>query len=140
MTDGKTGIIKKYKNKKAYIRVKGAILNLETSRQIPLDFECQIDTGFDGGIMVPDSYNLEAKSINVEARVTSITLADGSKVPAYVCAAHIQEIDTHILPLPGKAVMLVMCGNRKSELLGMDALKHCTVFFNGPNQTFTINV
>jgi predicted aspartyl protease len=140
LTGGKIVLNKKYKNGKAYIRVKGAILNPETVRQIPLDLECQIDTGFDGGILVPDSYKLDAKSISVEPRVTSITLADGSKTPAYVCVAHIQGIDTHSLPLPGKPVMLVMCGNRKSELLGMDALKYCTVFFDGPGQAFIMNV
>ena len=140
MTDEKTVLNKKYKNRKAYIRVKGAILNPETVRQIPLDFECQIDTGFDGGILVPDSYRLDAESISVEPSITNITLADGSKVPAYVCVAYIQGIDAHSLPLPGKPVVLVMCGNRKSELLGMDTLKYCTVLFDGPGQAFTMNV
>lgn len=140
MTSGKTVLNKKYKNKKAYIRVKGAILNPETVRQIPLDLECQIDTGFEGGIFVPDSYKLDAESISIEPSVASITLADGSKVPAYVCVAYIQGIDTHSFPLPGKPVVLVMCGNRKSELLGMDALKYWTVLFDGPCQAFTMNV
>jgi predicted aspartyl protease len=140
LTDRKTAINKKYKNKKAYIKVKGAILNPETMRQVPLDFECRIDTGFDGGILVQNPYKLDAKSIGVEPRITNITLADGSKIPAYVCVAHIQVIDTCSLPLPGKPVVLVMCGSRKGELLGMDALKYCTVFFDGPGQAFTMNV
>jgi len=140
LTDRKTAINKKYKNKKAYIKVKGAILNPETMRQIPLDFECRIDTGFDGGILIPKWYRPDAKSIGVEPSITNITLADGSKIPAYVCVAHIQQIDTCSLPLPGKPVVLVMCGSREGELLGMDALKYCTVFFDGPGQAFTMNV
>jgi len=130
---------KKYKKKKAYVRVKGIIQNPVTIRQTPLDFECRIDTGFDGGILVPHWYRSDAQSIKVEPSVTNITLADGSKTPAYVCAAYIQNIDKYTFPPPGKPVTLVMCGNRKGKLLGMGTLKYCSILFNGPKQTFTIS-
>ena len=140
MTKKTVTLNKKYKKQKAYVRIKGIIQNPETIRQTPLDFECQIDTGFDGGIFVPHWYRSDAQSIKVEPRLTNITLADGRKVPAYVCAAYMQNIDSYTFPPPGRPVMLVMCGNRKGHLLGMDALKYCSILFDGPKQTFTINI
>jgi hypothetical protein len=67
-----------------------------------------------------------------------MTVADGSEVPAFVCAAHIQEIENHTFPMPGQPVKLVMCGNWKGVLFGMDALKQSTVLFDGPNQEYVI--
>lgn len=140
MTERIATINKSYRDKRAYIRVRGVILNPINSRQFPLSFECRIDTGFDGGLLIPKWHLSDAKSIDVEPSITSITLADGSKVPVYVCVAHIQEIDTYNLPLPGKPVMIVMCGNMKSQLLGMDVLKYGTILFDGPGQAFTMTV
>lgn len=138
MTRRTITINKRYKNKSAHIRIRGAIQNPQNMRQTPLDFECRIDTGFDGGIMVPHWYRSDAQIIGVEPSITNITLADGSKIPAYVCVAYLHNIDTYAFPPPGKPTILVMCGNRKAELLGMDALKNCTVLFDGPKQTFAI--
>jgi len=89
--------------------------------------------------MIPYWHKDEIQSINVEPRPTNITIADGNKIPALVCAVHIQEIDTHSFPMPGRPVMLVMCGNWSGMLLGMDALKHSTILFDGPKQAYTMN-
>lgn len=140
MTNKSITISKKYRKKAAFIRIKGVIQNPQNLLQTPLDFECRIDTGFDGGIFIPHWYRSDAKTIGVEPTITNITLADGSKVPAYVCVAHLQKIDKFTFPTPGKQTILVMCGDRKGELLGMDALKHCTILFDGPKQAFTMNV
>lgn len=139
MTRRAVAVRKKYKKKSARVRIAGVIQNPQNMRQTPLDFECRIDTGFDGGIMVPHWFRSDAQSIGIEPSITNITLADGSKTPAYVCAAHIHKINGHSFSLPGKTAMLVMCGNRKGKLLGMDALKHCSVLFDGPKQAFTIS-
>jgi predicted aspartyl protease len=133
-------ITKKYTSKKAYIRVKGAIMNQVNGRQIPLDCECRIDTGFDGGLMIPFWHKDEIETIDVQPRLTNITIADGSTVPALICAVHIQEVENQTFPMPGRPVMLVMCGNRKGDLLGMDALKQSTILFDGPNQKYTMNL
>jgi len=138
MTNG-TAIKKNYRNKRAYVKVKGAIINPITTRQIPLDCECRIDTGFDGGIMLPFWHMDELRDINVEARPTNITVADGRKVPAYVCVAHIQELENHPFLMPGRPVMLVMFGKLEGVLLGMDSLKYTTILFDGPNQAYTMN-
>ncbi len=140
MTAAKTSISKKYYKKKAYLKVKGVIQNPANLRQFPLDFECRIDTGFDGGILIPHWHSADAKSIGVEPSLTNIILADGRKIPAYVCLAHLQEIEAHNLPAPGIPIVLVMCGNRDGSILGMDALQHHLISFDGPAQTCTIIV
>lgn len=138
MTTAKTSINKKYDRNQAYLRVKWIIQNPETLRQFPLDFECRIDTGFDGGILVPHWHLSDAKSIGVDPRPTNIVLADGRKIPAYVCVGHLQEIEGHALPLPGIPMILVMCGNRKGSLLGMDVLRNHVISFDGPAQAFSL--
>jgi len=89
--------------------------------------------------MIPYWHKGELQSIGVEPRPTNIIVADGSKIPAFVCVAHMQEIDSFSFSMPGRPVMLVMCGNWPGVLLGMDALKHSTILFDGPNQAYTMN-
>lgn len=139
MTGSAAIVHKKYKNKRAKVRISGVIQNPQNARQTPLDFECMIDTGFSGGIMVPDWVRLDAQSIGIETSITNMTLADGSKTSVHVCVANIHKIDNHSFLLPGKATMLVMCGRRPGKVLGMDALKYWAVLFDGPRQTLTIS-
>jgi len=136
----RAAIRKNYRNKSAFIEIEGIIPNPLTLAQVPLRFECRIDTGFDGGIFVPVRYKSDSEAIGVKPTVTNITLADGSKTPAYVCAAYLQAIDKRGFESPGKPVILVMCGFREGKMLGMDALKYCTILFDGPNQNFTMNI
>lgn len=134
-----TMLTKLYKNKKAYLKVKGIIQNPVNLRQIPLNFESRVDTGFDGGLLIPYWHVSNAQSIGIEPTLTNITLAGGRKIAAYVCVGYIQMIENHTLPDPGIPVMLVMCGNRDGSLLGMDALKNQIIAFNGPLQSFTLS-
>ena len=136
----RTSVTEAYKNKTACVTIKGVILNPQTMRQSPLDFECMVDTGFFGGIFVPEWYKSNAESIGVVPSLANITLADGNRVPAYVCAAYLQEVDGCDFAPPGKPVVLVMRGTNSPELLGMDALKHCTIFLDGPKQSFTLTI
>lgn len=135
----KKTITKKYQENKAYIKIKGAVINPQNARQVPLDCDCRIDTGFDGGLLIPLWHRKEIEDIDVEPRITNMTVADGTKVPALVCVAHLQEIDSHVLPMPGRDVMLVMCGDRPGVLLGMDTLRHSTILFDGPKQEYTMD-
>lgn len=138
MTTPKITINKKYSNKKAFIEVKGVIRNPQNLRQVPLTVKCRIDTGFDGGMLVPHWHLSDAKSVGVNPTVTNIVMADGRKVTAYVCVAHLQEIEANTLPAPGIPIILVMCGSRKGNLLGMDSLKAGIISFDGLAQAFTL--
>lgn len=136
----KTKIVKKYRKKSAYIRIEGIVSNPQTAAQVPLRFECRVDTGFDGGVLVPVRYKPDTEAIGVTPAITNVTLADGNKIPAYVCAAYLQAVDKHVFKSPGKPVTLIMCGFREGQMLGMDALKYCTIVFDGPKQDFTITI
>jgi len=136
----KVKICKNYRKKAAYITIEGTIPNPQTAAQVPLRFECRIDTGFDGGVLVPVRYKSDTQSIGVRPTITNMTLADGQKINVYVCAAYLQAIEKCVFESPGKPILLVMCGLREGQFLGMDALKYCTILFDGPKQNFTIDI
>ena len=134
-----TKINKQYRRNAAYVRVAGYIPGLET-RQFSFELECRIDTGFDGGIFIPSRYKSDLDIIGVEPSISNVTLADGSKIAAYICAAYILKMDKCAFLPPGKPIEVIICGIREGQLLGMDTLKYCTAFFDGINQNLTIEL
>lgn len=139
MTDEKT-IEKPYKDERAYLKIKGIIQNPQTMGQTPIDVEGRIDTGFDGGLFVPISYKSDLEIIKVIPRKTNITLADGRKIPAEVCFAYVQQIDNIELPAPGLPISLVICGDLRGHLIGMNFLKNCITRLEGPSQKLAMTV
>lgn len=136
-----SNIIKKqYRANFAFIRAKGVIPNPVNLRQYPFDVKCLIDTGFYGGIYVPNVFIANAKVIGVNPRPTTATLADGSKVAVHVCLAYLQQIENYCFPPLGKAIFLVIRGYDSEGLMGVDALQHFSVLFDGPANSFTITL
>lgn len=133
-------IRKNYSSNFAFVRVRGIVPNPENARQFPFEAECLIDTGFYGGVYLPDSFLSDAKTIGVTPTPTNITLADGSEIVAHVCAAYLLQIEDHKFNWPGKPIFLVIYGNKSDELIGMNSLKHFPVLFDGPNSCFTISL
>jgi len=131
-------IDKKYRSKFAFAKIKGIIPNPVTGQQFPFDFECLVDTGFYGGFFVPNWFVSNAKSIGVNPYPTTITLADGTDIPALTCAAYLQQIEDYCFPSPGKLTFLVIYKKKCDEVMGMDALQYFSVLFDGPNQTFKL--
>ena len=103
--------------------------------QIPFNADCLIDTGFYGGIFLPNTFIDDARSIGVEP-ATTVTLADGSEIVAHVCAGYLQKIDDYFFANPGKPIFIVIYGNQSGEVLEMDTLQYFSVLFDGPNQLF----
>jgi hypothetical protein len=127
----------------ALIQVLGIIINPSTNHQINFDAECLIDTGFYRGIFLPNKYLKEVKTIGVDPFETTLTLADGSESIGFVCGGYIQKIDTHSFTAPGKPVCIVIpktqqIDTQMGELVGMEALLHFSVTFDGVNRAFTI--
>ena len=133
-------INKLYKNKRAYLKIRAIIPNPQTHERTPLFFEGIVDTGFDGGLFVPETFKSDLDIVNVTPRKTSLILADGRKIPVETCFIYLQEIDGIRLPAPGIAVQLVLGGKLKGHLIGMDLLKHCITEFNGPSQTLNLKI
>lgn len=125
----------KYRDNAAYVRVKGAIINPQNGSRAPINFECKVDTGCTFGLYFEESLRSDAEIVGVTPFPTKIRLGDGSKVPAYTCVAHIEEIDSFRLPPPGLKVTLYMRGVRMGYI-GMEALKSCITQFDGHAQEF----
>ena len=113
--------------------------NPYNGQQVPFQAKCLIDTGFDGGIFLPDSFLSDARSIGVEPSVTTLALADGSQIVAHVCAGYLQEIERHVFALPGIPILVAIYGHDPSEVIGMNTLQHFSILFDGPNQRYTLN-
>jgi len=133
-------ITKQYRQNFAFIRIKGIIPNPVNARQYSFDLKCLIDTGFYGGIYVPKVFFANAQLIGVTPRPTTVTLADGSEITAYVCLAYLQQIENYSFQSPGKPIFLVIYGHKTGKLIGMDAMQHFSVLFDGSANSFTINV
>jgi len=119
--------------------IEGIIPNPQSSQQIPFRFECRIDTGFDGGIFVQEADAIDLRMIGIEPTVTNIKLADGRRIPARICAAYLQRIEDCSFPPPGKPVKYVFCGGTRNKLLGMDALRYCIAYLDGPKQSLELS-
>jgi predicted aspartyl protease len=133
-------IRKKYVSNSAYLHVFGVVPNPSNGRQVPFNAECLVDTGFYGGIFLPNTFIIDARSIGVEPVATSVTLADGSEIIAHVCAGYLQKIENHDFDMPGKPIFIVIYGNEPGEVLGMNSLQHFILLLDGPNQCFTITL
>jgi predicted aspartyl protease len=133
-------IRKTYLANSAYLRAFGVVTNPVNGRQVPFNTECLVDTGFYGGIFLPNSFMNDARSIGVEPVATPVTLADGNEIIAHVCAGYLQRLEDHDLGLPGKPIFIVISENASGDVLGMDTLQHFTILFDGPNQHFILTL
>lgn len=129
---------KDYENKALFVRVRGIVQNPSDMRQAPFDFKCRVDTGFDDGVTAPLWFRSDVEIIGVQPALKTRTLANGERVPVYVCAAYIQQIDSCYFPLPGLPIKMVMLGNVARSFLGMDSIKYCTLIMDGSNQKFSM--
>jgi len=132
------GLDEKFENNAAYIKVEGIIQNPHNFQQVPFDFKCRIDTGFDGGVSTSIRYRSDVETIGVQPLIRNWTLADGSKTPVYICAAYLQKVGQHELPQPGKPIKLIMVGQKELHLFGMDSLQYCILTLNGKEKKFSL--
>jgi len=127
---------KNYDNGHAVIYVTITIPKLLKNHQIQVDINCVIDTGFDSGILLPDTVAPNREIID-KLPQTVLRLADESEITAFVCVGYIQKIDNHPFTNPGKPVTVIIY-RQAGGLVGMDTLKHFSVTFDGFSQRFTI--
>lgn len=127
-----------YVDGKPFVRVKISIVNPRTNRFTTFEEECWLDTGFSGGIYVPEYRRSEAAMVNVKPRPTTLELAGGQRAPGYVCMAYIQQIQNFTLPAPGISTELIMQGRSSYGLLGLEILGRWIANFNGPSRRVTV--
>ena len=139
MTDEIT-INKPYRNERAYLKIKAVIRNPNTMEQTPVILEGIVDTGFDGGLFVPSVYKSDLETIRVTPRKTSITLADGRRIPVETCLAYIQEVENIELPAPGIPVSFILCGRFEGSLIGMNFLRNCVTEVDGIRSNINMSI
>jgi len=130
---------KSYEKEAAFVNIKGAIYNPINYQQQSFTLKCRVDTGFDGGILVPYEFYSDIQIIGIQPLIRQWTLADGEKKTVYICAAYIHSIDSYEFGAPGKPVKFVIpIGNKEIKLIGMNLLKYFITTFNGQNKNFSV--
>lgn len=119
---------------KPFVKVKISIINPLTNQFSVFEEKCWVDTGFSGGVHVPDFRRSEAKMAGVSPSPTKLTLAGGQPAAGYVCHAYLQQLENLTLPPPGIEIELIMQGRLKHGLLGLKVLRRWIAKFNGPSQ------
>jgi len=127
-----------YTQGKPFVSAKVVVVNPETLRQVTIQKDFWIDTGFDGGIHVAQFHKEEITMIGVDLWSGTIGVAGGASVAAHRCLAYLQQIDDHEFPMPGIEAELILQGSDRHGLLGLDILKYWIIKFDGPNQFFKI--
>lgn len=125
---------RRYLSERPFVNVKISVINLKTNKISTFEQDCWIDTGFSGGVHVPEFRRSDVQLVDVTPRLTAITLAGGVRARAYVCLAYLQQIESLVLPSPGIEVELIMQGRLNYGLLGLNVLRRWIVKFNGPQQ------
>jgi len=126
-----------YSEHKPFLRVNIAIINPRTGATVSFEERCWVDTGFDGGIHVPNFRRSEATMAGIDPRLTTLTLAGGIRVPGSVCLAFLQQIENYEIPLPGIETELIMQGTQDYGLIGLDILKNWIAQFDGQRETLS---
>jgi len=120
------------------LTIRVAIRNPISGRQTSFDQECWVDTGFSGGLHVPQYHESDMKMIGVEPRPTTVRLAGGVPGAGQVCVGYVQCIEGHNLPSPGIQTELLMHGGETHGLLGLSILRSWITEFDGPKQVLSI--
>lgn len=126
-----------YSEGKPFVTARIAIINPRTSKATSFEERCWVDTGFDGGVHVPNFRRSEATMVGVEPRPATLTLAGGVRAPGYICLAYLQQIENYEIPIPGIETELIIQGTQKYGLIGLMILKNWIAKFNGPRETLS---
>jgi len=128
----------RYRQGKPFVRAKVVVVNPINGRQITIEKNFWIDTGFEGGFHIAEVHLSEIRIIGVDPAVGSVGLAGGERRRGYFCFAFLQQIEDYELPPPGIEATLILQGSSDHGLLGLEVLKNFTVKFDGPNEMLTI--
>jgi len=125
---------KRYSREKPFVSVRIAVINPYTNRISSFDERCWVDTGFSGGIHVPEFRRSDVQTATITPRPTTVALAGGVRATGYECLAYLQRVESLVMPSPGMEVELIMQGRSSYALLGLEVLRQWIVEFDGPGQ------
>lgn len=140
MSDDESILERAYSQGKPFVRVRIAVINPQTGQVATFQQRCWVDTGFDGGIHVPNFRKSEAKMVGVDPRLTTLTLAGGARAPGHACLAFLQKIENCEIPSPGIETELIIQGTQNHGLIGLEILKNWIAQFDGPRQSLSFHI
>lgn len=129
----------RYTGGRPLVRAKIVIVNPETGRQITIEKDFKIDTGFDGGIHVAQSYMDDIKMIGLDPTIGTYFLADGMPSTVHRCLAYLQQVGDYGFSMPGIEAELVLHGRSRHGLLGLEILRYWITKFDGPDELLTVH-
>lgn len=127
-----------YAQGKPFVRARVVVINPDTLRQVTIEKDFWIDTGFDGGVHVAHFHKDAVTSIGIDLWSGTVGLAGGGSAAVHRCLAYLQQIGNHEFPMPGIEAELILHGSDGHGLLGLDVLKYWVAKFDGPDQIIRI--
>lgn len=107
--------------------------NSTNFRRLPISHDFLIDTGFNLDLFVSADYKPQVDDLGVRVYPTSITVADGRQVPAWVCSAELHQLGKEKFD-PALRAELMMCGISAEAVLGLRLLTKWIAEFHGPQE------
>jgi len=138
MTNRTQIFARQYSSGRPFVTIRIAIVNPNTYQRTAFDQKCWVDTGFDGGVHVPEFRRSEANMAGIQPIPTTVTLAGGLRRPGYVCLAFLQQIEDYEVPLPGLEMELLMQGDQRWGLIGLEVLRNWIAEFDGPREILNV--
>lgn len=97
--------------------------------------ELQADTGFSGGVLLPESYSKKFDERNIISYPEYFDLADGDLVVGRVYLVDIKRIGEYRCDHISSSVL---CYGRGTPLIGLELLNRWICEFDGPNNCLTL--
>ncbi len=95
-----------------------------------------VDTGFNGGIFLPDDFSKKFESLGVAAYSAPLILADGNRIEAKTYSGAIKQISEYQFN-PSISVP-IFCYGKGSSLIGLEAINRWISEFHGPKHDLTL--
>lgn len=94
------------------------------------------DTGFNGGVFLPESFSDKFDEINITGYPAPLILADGSRVMGRLYLGIIKQIDKYRF---NPAISIpIYCYGQGASLIGLDLLNDWISEFNGIESCLTL--
>ncbi|VVB97280.1 Uncharacterised protein [uncultured archaeon] len=94
------------------------------------------DTGFNGGVFLPESFSEKFDEINIPGYPAPLILADGSRVMARLYLGNIEQIDKYRFD---RAISIpIYCYGQGASLIGLELLNRWISEFNGIESYLTL--
>lgn len=121
-----------------FLKVRIVVSNPRNNRQTTFEEECWVDTGFSGGVHVPQYRMSEVQGIGIEPSLIKVRLSGGIPGTGFACVGSIRRIQGFNIPPPGIETELLIRG-AEPGYLGLGVLRNWVAIFDGLQQILSIH-